>query len=83
MHRKEQIIRARCMEGLGLVNCLESDQTGAEMLFESVRSALKNREEPLSSGRARGIVPLDGSGRASELAIRLVRSRDTFEQVAS
>ena len=61
MHRQEQLIRARRMDELGLARCLHPDDVTPERLLEEIERALADPREPLTEGRARGLVPLDGA----------------------
>ncbi len=63
MHRQEQLIRARSMDELGLARCLHPDDVTPERLLEEIERALADPSEPLTEGRARQLVPLDGAKR--------------------
>ena len=63
-YRKEQLIRARRFEELGLATCLHPDLATPERLLASIQHA--QRDEPLTRARAEGRVLLDGAERFSE-----------------
>ena len=63
LHRREQLIRARRMEELGLVTCLTPDEVSPDRLFEEIRRMRGTVDEPLTRGREMGTVPMDGTAR--------------------
>lgn len=63
MHRKEQLIRSRRMEELGLARCLHPDEVNPERLLDEIERALADPTESLTVGRANNLVPLDGAQR--------------------
>jgi predicted glycosyltransferase len=64
MYRKEQLIRARRLEELGLVQCLGPDEATPEGLWAAISGA--GEEEPLTRARAEGRLPLDGARNFAE-----------------
>lgn len=73
--RAEQLIRARRMERLGLVTCL--DPATPESLIEAVRSAVSVRAERSYE------LPLDGATRVADLAAELLGEGVEARKVAS
>ena len=72
LHRQEQILRARRLEDLGLLQCLTADAVAADGLFERIRRLLASAEEPLCAGRAQQRVPLDGAERSAGFLVGLL-----------
>jgi len=73
--RAEQLLRARRMERLGLVTCL--DPATPESLVEAVRKAVTSRTKPTYE------LPFDGATRVAELAAELVGETTVARKVAS
>ena len=73
--RAEQLIRARRMERLGLVTCLES--ATHESLVDAVRATISSRAQPCYE------LPLDGASRVADLAAELLGEAVRIRGVAS
>ncbi len=71
MHRQEQLIRARRLAELGLVDCLHPDEVTPALLFNTIRAARSDAREPLSEARAAGTVALDGAERFADFCAGL------------
>jgi PAS domain S-box-containing protein len=63
LYRKEQLIRARRLEELGLATCLPPEEATPERLFEAIQRA--RGDDALVRARAEGRVLLDGAERFS------------------
>ncbi len=61
MHRKEQLIRATCLNELNLVEMLHPDDVSAQSLSEKIFSQLKNPQQPLTNARAQNSIELNGT----------------------
>ncbi len=82
LHRHEQLIRARRMQELGLMTCLHPREVDPERLFRVIQGTLGNSDEPLTRGRARRVVPLDGAERVTEFCSNLrLASTPSLEEV--
>jgi len=66
LYRREQLVRARRLESLGLVSCLNPIECSPDRLFEAVRAALSQNPAPLREGRNRSLLPLDGAERFAQ-----------------
>lgn len=66
LHRREQLVRARRLEAMGLVGCLHPLDTAPERMFTAVRTALGSAESPLEAARVANRLPLDGAQRFAE-----------------
>ena len=66
LHRQEQLIRARRMMELGLVTCIHPEEVEPGRLGEEILRSLGDCNEPLTRGRAAGVVPLDGVERVAD-----------------
>lgn len=66
LHRREQLVRARRLEAMGLVGCLHPLDTAPERMFTAVRTALGSSESPLEAARVANRLPLDGAQRFAE-----------------
>jgi len=75
LHRDEQLIRAVCLDELGLVDMLHPEKATAETLYAAIRRALAGGE-PLTEGREHGRIPLDGALGMAEFCSKL-RVRQT------
>jgi predicted glycosyltransferase/DNA-binding NarL/FixJ family response regulator len=76
MYRQEQLIRARRLEELGLLTCIHPDEIDAVRLYGAVRALLANTSEPLTEGRARGAIRLDGTDQIADFCGKLVIGRE-------
>ena len=75
MHRQEQILRARRLAELGLVELMEPSAVTARNLYEQVVRMLADERTPLSSAREQGLVRFDGAQQVAEFCAGLeVRS---------
>ncbi|MBW2292084.1 MAG: response regulator [Deltaproteobacteria bacterium] len=72
LHRREQLVRARRLEALGLVSCLNPMDCSPERLFAAVRDALAGPEDALVEARRQGMLPLDGAERFAEFCGQLM-----------
>jgi predicted glycosyltransferase len=61
MYRQEQLMRAQRLSSLGLLSLLHPCQAYPEKFFETIKSLLSSPEEPLTSGRQRKIINMDGA----------------------
>jgi predicted glycosyltransferase/CheY-like chemotaxis protein len=66
LYRREQLVRARRLEELGLVGCLHPMDISPARLAEALTRALEDTNEPLTAARSRGSLPLDGAQRFAE-----------------
>lgn len=66
LHRQEQLIRARRMMELGLMTFIHPERVEPECLGDTILRSLADSNEPLTRGRAAGVVPLDGADRVAE-----------------
>ena len=63
LHRQEQLVRARCLEKLGLTICLPPDEVTPEKLFDAIEQARRDQDGALARIRTEGGIPLDGAER--------------------
>lgn len=76
MHRQEQILRARRLAELGLVDLLEPGAVTPDALFDRVAGLLADPRAPLAEARERGVVRFDGAQQVAEFCAGLqVRSQ--------
>ena len=61
--RTEQLLRARKLSALGVINFLSPDRLTPEFLCETISSLLSSEDEPLVKARRQKLLPLDGSSR--------------------
>ena len=73
VHREEQLIRARRLAEMGLVEFLHPEQASSSALTEIVSKLLAQTESPLERCREAGAVPLDGAERMAEFLLSLMR----------
>jgi predicted glycosyltransferase/CheY-like chemotaxis protein len=71
MHRQEQILRARRLAELGLVELLEPGAVTPEALLERVAGLLDDPRAPLAEARERGVVRFDGAQQVAEFCAGL------------
>jgi predicted glycosyltransferase len=71
MHRKEQLIRARRFEEMGLVKCLHPDEVTPVSLFATVTTMLASPSRPIAEAREAELIPLDGTERLVDFCSRL------------
>jgi len=60
LHRKEQLLRARRMDELGLATCIPPDEITPERLFETLQR-VRAGEPTLERAREQARVPLNGA----------------------
>lgn len=66
LHRQEQLVRGRCLEELGIGECIDPAAITPEILLEAIERALSDEEGALDRMRAAGEIPLDGAARFAE-----------------
>jgi|GEM_PF-74519 len=71
MHRKEQLIRARRFEEMGLVTCLHPDDVTPEHLYATITRELADPSQPIAEARADSLIPLDGPERFADFCSQL------------
>lgn len=72
MHRDEQLVRARRLAEMGLVECLPPQEVTPEVLGERVRAMLADPREALTEARVSGRVRFDGAEQVAEVCAGLV-----------
>ena len=75
VHREEQLVRARRLAELGLVDFLHPRDATSEAIAHRVESALDDPTLSLASARANNVVPLDGAQQMTEFVRKLVARR--------
>ncbi|MFT5051800.1 MAG: PAS domain S-box-containing protein [Chlamydiales bacterium] len=75
VHREEQLIRARRLAELGLVDFLHPDDATPDAIAECISAALANDEAALAICRSENRVPLDGAQRMAAFVETLVHDR--------
>ncbi len=71
MHRDEQLVRARRLAEMRLVECLPPGDVTPEVLGERVRALLADPREALTQARVDGRVKFDGAERVAEVCAEL------------
>lgn len=82
MHRKEQLMRARMMTEVGLVDYLHPQEVTPDRLFDKISGMLEVREEPLTLARKMNIVKLDGAARLARLCQPLIATFENSRKIA-
>ena len=80
--RREQLIRARAFERLGLLSMIEPDTLQSENLGHAIQSLIDRRCQRIR-GRARSALSFDGARRAARHLIALASARQASDLVAS
>ena len=66
LYRREQLVRARRLEDLGLVHCLHPMDISPQRLHDVIARALEDPSQPLVEARQRDAMRLDGAERFAE-----------------
>ena len=72
LHRREQLVRSRRLEALGLVRCLHPTDCSPGRLFSEIRAALAEPVHRLVEARQQELLPLDGAERFAEFCSGLM-----------
>ncbi len=75
VHREEQLIRARRLAEMGLVDFLHPMDATPTAIAERIEALLSLHPTPLDEARSACRVPLDGADRMAELVQTLVRNQ--------
>ncbi len=63
MFRMEQMIRATCLEKMGLLKALNPDDIGPDIMFDTVTSMLESDDATLEDARRKDVIRFDGATR--------------------
>jgi predicted glycosyltransferase/CheY-like chemotaxis protein len=66
LYRREQLVRSRRLEELGLVHCLHPMDISPQRLYDVLAAALADPARPLEEARRSGAMRLDGAERFAE-----------------
>ena len=72
LHRREQLVRSRRLEALGLVRCLHPTDCSPGRLFSEIRAALAEPVHRLAEARQQELLPLEGAERFAEFCSGLM-----------
>ncbi|MFO0983168.1 MAG: response regulator [Planctomycetota bacterium] len=71
MHRQEQLVRARRLAELGLIEFAHPDALDPEQLYRSVRRLLDDEAQPIRAARQQRRIELDGTDQVARLCGQL------------